>query len=149
MNKRAFGLLLALVASAFFILGSGWIMGRAYLGTDWMHAHELGFIFGIPALLLSLTAWRFPTFGSAVATLLSGGLFLLCLNGAIFGDMEERMIWSVTAATGLFSLGALMVTQADKPRMNPNFYTVTASTFYIFASFIVMLLIILLSVVFQ
>jgi hypothetical protein len=70
--------------------------------------------------------------------------------GAVFGDMEERMIWSVTAAAGVFTIGALMVVRADKPRMEPNFYTTLKSTLYVFLSlFIVWLLIIFFSTVFQ
>jgi hypothetical protein len=110
MNRKMIGLGLMLFASAFFIFGSGWIMDHAYSGSDWMEAHEIGLIMGVPAFLVLLLTWRFPKFGSIVAVILGGLAFLFWAPGAPpLGDMEERLIWSLIITTLVYLIGALLV----------------------------------------
>ncbi len=150
MDNRKLGLGLMAGVSLFLLFGSPWYLDLAYRGSDTRPLIEAGLIMGIPATVVSVMAWRFATFGAAVSALLGGGAFLLCLMGAVFGDMEERMIWSVTAAAGVFTVGALLVVRADKQRMNPAFYITTRSTLFVFLSLIVVsLLMIIFSSVFQ
>jgi hypothetical protein len=109
MNKRTIGLGLMLAASAFFILGSGWMMDRAYSGNDWMDAHEIGLIMGIPSVLLLGLTWRFPRFGSMIAVIIGSMAFLFWTPMALLGDMEERLIWSLAIGTAVYLIGAICV----------------------------------------
>jgi len=109
MNKRAVGLALMLLASAFFTLGSGWMMDRAYTGNDWAEAHEIGLIMGIPATLLLVIILLLPRVGSFFGVLIAGLTLLFWAPQAVLGDMEERLIWSLTIGTAVYFAGAVLV----------------------------------------
>ena len=114
MNKKTIGLMLMLLTSAFFVVGSYWYMDLAHLIKDWGPRLEFGLRIGIPATLVFILAWRFPRFGAPVAVLLAALAFLLWLMMALLGDMEERLIWSLVVTTAVYLTGAMMVFTATK-----------------------------------
>ena len=97
-----------LAASLFFILGSGWIMDRAYGGSDWAEAHQIGLIMGIPAALMLLITLRFLKFGSVIAFTV-GSIAFLFWAMSLLGDMEERLVWSLTIGSAVYLIGAFCV----------------------------------------
>lgn len=151
MNRRTVGLLLMAVAAAFLIFGSGWIMDRAYSGSDWMEAHEIGLIIGGLALGILSLAWRFPQFGSVVAAITSGSILTISLAFVLpFGDMEERLEQSITMAIVVFNFGALLVFVADKNGIEKRLFGMTSTLIYIFYSLVIVeRLMILFSFIFE
>lgn len=110
MNKRkTVGLLMMLLASAFFIFGSYWYMDLVYSGDDLWPIFGFSLGLGIPATIILILTWRFSKLGSVVGIVLGGLVFCLFLMGALFGDMEERFIRSLAVSTGVYFTGAILV----------------------------------------